>query len=158
MKSQTYREAVLKVAQSELKQGAREIGGNNRGPFVDKYLAPSGVRAPQPWCAAFVSWCLLRAAQDQQVRPPLPYLIRVRSVWSEANRRGWVTEDPQPGDLVVWWRGSKTGPLGHIGIVEARAGSLLGTIEGNRTSRVAQFSYRLGRMPRLLGFVRIDID
>jgi hypothetical protein len=63
--------------------------------------------------------------------------------------------DPEPGDIVVWWRDRKDGPLGHVGIVELRQGQSIQTIEGNRTAKVARFTYSLGRMPRLLGFVRI---
>ncbi len=53
---------ALATAIEELKDGAGEIGGNNRGPHVKKYLndlAPEG----QPWCAGFVSYCFSKNAE-----------------------------------------------------------------------------------------------
>jgi hypothetical protein len=35
--------AALAAAIGEINQDAREIGGNNRGPFVRKYFAPAGL-------------------------------------------------------------------------------------------------------------------
>ncbi|MCW5946742.1 MAG: CHAP domain-containing protein [Fimbriimonadales bacterium] len=149
------RRTMVLVAKQELEAGAKEIGGNNQGPFVEKYLNPSGIRPPQPWCAAFVSWCLRESARINRTMPPLPYFIRARSFYRDGLSRGLLAKDPQPGDIVVWWRGRKDGPLGHVGIVELRHGQWIQTIEGNRTTKVARFTYDLGRMPRLLGFVRI---
>ncbi|MGH8615966.1 MAG: peptidoglycan-binding domain-containing protein [Gammaproteobacteria bacterium] len=48
--------AALQAGIEELKAGAGEVGGNNRGLFVKKYLngiAPEG----NPWCAGFISYC-----------------------------------------------------------------------------------------------------
>lgn len=143
------------VAKQELEAGAKEIGGNNLGPFVEKYLKPSGIRPPQPWCAAFVSWCLRESARINRTIPPLPYFIRARSFHRDGLTRGLLVKEPQPGDIVVWWRDRRDGPLGHVGIVEHRQDQSIQTIEGNRTPKVARFNYKLGRMPRLLCFVRI---
>jgi hypothetical protein len=47
---------ALQMAIDELKADAGKIGGNNRGPFVKKYLhgiVPEG----HPWCAGIVSFC-----------------------------------------------------------------------------------------------------
>jgi hypothetical protein len=138
-----------------MKAKAREIGGNNLGPFVEKYLSPSGVAPPQAWCAAFVSWCLKEASKRLKVPCPLPYLIRARSFLYEGRKRGWLVVDPAPGDIVVWSRGAPHGPFGHVGLVASRKGHQIGTIEGNRTPEVRRFSYDLREMPRLLGFVRL---
>lgn len=40
--------AALKVAKSEMEAGAREIGGNNRGEFVEKYLSVCGLSRLNP--------------------------------------------------------------------------------------------------------------
>lgn len=146
---------ALRVAEKELEKGAREIGGNNSGAFVEKYLKPAGLRPPQPWCAAFVSWCIAVAAKKVKKPSPIPYTASARRLLYAAIRAGLITHDPQPGDLVVWSRGSPSGPFGHIGIVVKRIGDEIETIEGNREPKVAIFKYRLGKMPRLLGFIRI---
>ena len=47
--------AALSTAIGELKANAGEIGGNNRGPFVKKYLNGM-VSEANSWCAGFVSY------------------------------------------------------------------------------------------------------
>ena len=65
--------AVLTAAIGELKAGAGEVGGNNSGPFVEKYLKPAGLVPPQPWCASFVSWCFLQASGGIAAQMPFRY-------------------------------------------------------------------------------------
>lgn len=146
---------LITVAQEEMRRGAGEIGGNNRGPFVERYLKPAGLAAPLPWCAAFVSWCIHEAARHLSVPPPLPYLVSAKGIFRFGKSRGWLVHDPGRGDLVVWSRGAPTGPFGHVGIVELYKGGELVTIEGNRAPTVANFRYIISEMRRLLGFVRL---
>lgn len=147
--------AVIQVAEAELKRNAREIGGNNRGPFVEKYLAPTGLKAPQPWCAAFASWCIREAARTLNVKPPLPYTASTRSLYDAAKRLGLLAPDPQAGDLVLWGLLSPPRRYGHTGIAVKRAGLRLVTIEGNRTPRVQKFTHSLAALGKILGFVRL---
>jgi len=52
--------AALRIAVAEMNAGATELGGNNKGRWVRKYLnglAPEG----ESWCAGFVSWCYEQA-------------------------------------------------------------------------------------------------
>ena len=84
-------ETALSIARSEIKKGAQEVGGNNRGPFVAKYLQPSGLRPPQPWCAAFVSWCLLSASKKLGLTP-LPYFVSAREMFNWAKASGYVVD------------------------------------------------------------------
>lgn len=147
--------AALEIARKELSAGAKEIGGPNQGPFVEKYLAPSGLKPPQPWCAAFVSWCLMKAAQNTKVQAPFPYTARARTYYRLAVKMGLLTQEPLPGDLIVWSRGHPSGPLGHIGFISAKNAGRIQTIEGNRNDRVDTFRYKIGAIPRLLGFIRI---
>ena len=51
--------AALQIAQSQ--KGVREIGGANRGPQVDQYLAAAKVAPGNPWCASFITWSLEKA-------------------------------------------------------------------------------------------------
>lgn len=149
--------AALAIAIGELKANAREIGGNNRGPFVRKYLAPAGVEEGNSWCASFVSWCFLQASDGDEAKMPFAYTPGARSLLGEFKRKGWAHAPgsgylPQPGDVVVWWRVSLQGWLGHTGFVHSLKDGMLYTIEGNRSPRVQGFSYVLSRMDRLLGF------
>ena len=149
--------AALAAAISELKAGSGEIGGDNRGPFVRKYLAPAGIDEGNSWCAAFVSWCFMQAAGGSKATMPFSYTASARSLLAEFKRQGWSSAPgsgylPQPGDIVVWWRVSLAGWLGHTGLVHSVQDGMLYTIEGNHSPRVQGFSYVLSRMDRLLGF------
>jgi len=144
--------AALAAAIEELKAGAGEIGGNNRGPFVVKYLnglAPEG----SSWCAALVSWCFSRHPAGL----PFPYCVSARGLLAECKKRGWAHAPdsgylPQPGDIVIWWREKLAGWKGHAGLVHQLRDGMLYTIEGNRSPKVQGFSYVFSRMEKLLGF------
>lgn len=154
----TLGRAALKVALEEIAAGAREIGGNNLGPFVAKYLKGI-VRPPADWCAGFVSWCF-----DQHPGGcPYGYTLGARDILHRCRKRGWGydhrAEMPQPGDIVVWRRGPVDGWQGHVGLVfQATEGGMLHTIEGNKggyPARVRSFSYVLRSMDTLLGYARV---
>lgn len=149
--------AALAAAIGELKANAREIGGNNAGPFVRKYLVPAGVDEGNSWCASFVSWCFLQAVGGDRPAMPFAYSPGARALLAEFKRKGWASAPgsgylPQPGDVVVWWRVSLAGWQGHTGLVHSVADGMLYTIEGNRSPRVQGFSYVLSRMDKLLGY------
>jgi hypothetical protein len=150
---------ALEAALSEMNKGAKEIGGNNKGPWVKKYLnnlAPEG----SSWCAGFVSWCFFQHSDGI----PFRYSVGARDIRNQFKNKGWLYDvtpgnQPQPGDIVVWWRGQKESWKGHIGLVHhATDGGILYTIEGNKgnfPAPVSPFDYVLGRMDRLLGFGRV---
>ncbi|HZY34746.1 MAG TPA: CHAP domain-containing protein [Rhodanobacter sp.] len=149
--------AALAAAIGELKANAREIGGNNSGPFVRKYLAPAGVGEGNSWCASFVSWCFLQAVDGDRTAMPFAYSPGARALLAEFKRKGWASAPgsdylPQPGDVVVWWRVNLAGWQGHTGLVHSVQDGMLYTIEGNRSPRVQGFSYVLSRMDKLLGY------
>jgi uncharacterized protein (TIGR02594 family) len=144
----------LTIAKAEMRAGAREIGGNNLGPYVAKYLKPSGLKPPQPWCAAFASWCLLQSTEKNGLKR-LPYFLSAREMFNWAQASGFLTKDPKPGNLVFFARGGLFSWKGHCGIVASVTPSKIVTIEGNRTSRVQTFAYNRTRIPMLLGFAGI---
>ena len=144
--------AALAAAIDELRMHAGEIGGNNRGPFVRKYL--NGLAAEgDPWCAGFVSYCFSRQPSPM----PFQYCVGARDILRQFQRKGWAQPPnsgylPQPGDIVVWWRDQLSSTKGHIGLVHQLRGGFLYTIEGNRSPDVRGFSYVASRMDRLLGY------
>lgn len=149
--------AALEAAVGELRAGAAEIGGDNRGPFVKKYLQPAGFPEGEPWCASFASWCYLQACGGAASRMPFNYCPGARALMAEFQQKGWaVTPEsgylPKPGDLVFWWRVQLDGWQGHVGLVHQLKDGMLYTIEGNRSPRVQGFSYVFSRMDKLLGF------
>jgi hypothetical protein len=143
---------ALAAAIGELRAGACEEGGNNCGPFVRKYLGGEAEEGSS-WCAAFVSWCFAQSPGGM----PFPYTVGARNMLEEFRRRGWASAppmryEPRPGDIVVWWRERLEGWKGHVGLVHQLRDGMLYTIEGNRSTRVAGFSYVFSRMEKLLGF------
>jgi hypothetical protein len=148
---------ALAAAIGELKGGAGEQGGNNKGPWVKKYLEPAGVPEGNSWCASFVSWCYLQASGGNKSSMPFAYNPGARALLKECADKGWANApnsgyQPQPGDLVVWWREKLSGWEGHVGLVHQLKEGMLYTVEGNKSPRVQGFSYVFSRMERLLGF------
>ena len=149
--------AALNAAITELNAGAGEVGGNNRGPWVKKYLAPAGLDEGEPWCASFVSYCFLQASGGVKGKMPFPYCPSARSLLEEFKDQSWAHAPgsdylPVPGDIVVWWRVKLNGWEGHTGLVHQLQDGMLYTIEGNRSPNVQGFSYVFSRMDKLLGF------
>ncbi len=151
----TWGRNALRAAIGELRAEASEIGGNNRGKWVRRYLnglAPEGCA----WCAGFVSWCYSQNKSGM----PFEYSLGARNIMNQFKKKGWMTPpgddvDPQPGDIVVWWRERLAGWKGHIGIVHHAKEGMLYTIEGNKSNRVQGFDYVHERMKKLLGFGRV---
>ena len=94
--------AAVAVAIDELKAGAGEVGGNNRGPFVRRYLnglAPEGEDGP--WCAGFLSFCFAQNPAGM----PFGYTVGARNILREFKDNGWTQPpnsgySPKPGDVV----------------------------------------------------------
>ena len=154
---------ALRRAIDELNARARELGGNNRGRFVRKYLKPARLPDGNPWCASFVSWCFLEAEVGKKVNMPFAYTAGARALRRQFSKKGWAfqandTIRPEPGDLVFWWRVRATGWQGHVGFVHQLKDGMLYTIEGNKSPRVQGFSYVLTRMEKLLGFGRVNLN
>ena len=139
---------IVNKAKAEIGNG--EIGGNNKGDYVKKYNR--GLEAP--WCAGFVSYILTESNIDS-----LEYSLSAKAIYNEAKQENRLTDYPQAGDLIVFWRGSKGSWKGHIGIIEKIANNAVHTIEGNigaYPAKVSRFKYDVGNIPKLLGFIRTD--
>ena len=144
--------AALETAIGELQANAGEIGGNNRGPFVNKYLNGL-VSEGNPWCAGFVSFCFAQ----HPTGIPFTYSVGARDVLRQFRSKGWTQPpdsgySPKPGDVVVWWRESLPSGKGHVGLVHQLRDGYLYTLEGNKSPKVQGFSYVFSRMDKLLGF------
>lgn len=152
---------ALEAAIGELKAGAGEVGGNNKGPWVAKYLAPAGLKQGESWCASFVSWCYLQASGGEKSAMPFAYCPGARALLQEFKDKGLGYApnsgyDPKSGDIVVWWREKLEGWLGHVGLVHQLKDGMLYTIEGNKSPKVQGFSYVFSRMDKLLGFGHVS--
>ena len=117
---------IALVAEEELAAGAREVGENNAGHWVDKYKRSLGYPGDY-WCAWATSWCVERAAQLCHVPMPVPPGPKHKN-WRSAKRlsRGLVeaggvivprTELPQRGDIPLYERGLDGDYKGHTSVV-----------------------------------------
>ncbi len=124
------RQQIYEIAANEI--GVREIGGDNKGPEISKYLAYVGLDEGYEWCAAFASWCYGQAG-----------LSIPRSAWSpalfpKARRRPQSQIDKgyvKQADLFAIYS-SQLKRIHHVGLVKALHGPLLISVEGNSHDRV----------------------
>jgi peptidoglycan hydrolase-like protein with peptidoglycan-binding domain len=142
--------AALQVALAELAAGNGEVGGDNRGPHVTRYLNGQAA-AGSSWCAGFVSYCF---RQGLGRNADFGYIVGAQALHNKMRALGnayaaALSNPPQPGDIIAWRRVDPTNPAqsawkGHIGIVHSFADGILWTVEGNRgpfPSRVKAFRY-----------------
>jgi hypothetical protein len=139
-----------------------ETDGHNNGPEIRDWLSDVGIHAPAPWCAAFACAMIREAAAALHLPPPIYYSASALRLL--ALNESLVTDQPEPGHLIVFDHG---GGLGHVGIVtgvtsvggnvasvQAIAGNttLAGSREGNA---VVERGFDLPD-PRLAGYVRVS--
>lgn len=131
------RERLVRAAVAAAAAGVREVGGNNHGPEVKKFLAAVGLPEGYAWCDAFVSYLLTEAAG----RPTGIESAGVIVTYARARAKGWVVSAPARGDIVCFDFDSDGSVDDHIGIVVKvlRRGPwlTLRTVEGNTSSGLA---------------------
>ena len=140
----------LIVKNAKLEIGNGEIGGNNKGIYVKRYNRS----LEASWCAGFVSYIM-----DISNKDILEYSVSAKAIYNEAKKENRLTDSPKAGDLIVFWRGSKTSWKGHIGIIEKVDNNRLHVIEGNvgaYPAKVSRFKYNRDNIPKLLGFIEIN--
>jgi len=130
-------EKLVRAEVAAAKLGIHEVGGDNHGPWVKKFLAEVGLPEGYAWCDAFQSYEEHAAAGH---RLPIES-ASVAQTYAAAKRLGWVVDAPKRGDLVCYDFDGDGQFDDHIGIV-VRVTSLgpvlsLETVEGNTSSGVA---------------------
>jgi hypothetical protein len=142
-----FGQMVAAYAMQHLKQHAREVGGQNRGPWVRLYLhgsqrprdpkLPAGADA---WCAGFVSTMIAQAASSLGLELPLDYHSNCNKLAEEAKARGrFVTgeravRNPKrvpTGSLLLIRKAGKKDRWHHTGVVTQAMERFVRTIEGN---------------------------
>ena len=78
----------INTAINELGNG--EIGGNNKGKYVQKYN--NGLESS--WCAGFVSWVLIESGLD------FKHCLSAKKIYNDGKK---IT-NPKPGDIICFWR------------------------------------------------------
>ena len=135
-----------------LSYALKEYGTNERSHpnRVLAYAAECGLSFESPavpWCGSFVCYVVSRAGFSSSV----PKQSGLARNWLKP---GEAVLLPEPGDIVVFWRGSRYGVYGHVGFFiryspDYKSVYVLG---GNQKDEV---SIRQYPSKRLLGFRRI---
>lgn len=113
--------SAVEVAEAEALAGAAEVGGNNAGPWVEKYLNadhPYKIsRRGLPWCVGFYLWCWMQTG-------PLPFAwtLSAGTLWSRMSRKDKVTGQPlpqmEPGYALFWnYHSDGTDAPSHVNMV-----------------------------------------
>jgi hypothetical protein len=108
--------------------GTIEVGGDNKGACIELFQkALDGKAQGEPWCAAFVCYCIKEIFDIYGVKSPLTLSELVKDLW-EKNPRAQKAL-PQPGYIACWkFKGTS---LGHTGIVVSKRNGSFETVEGN---------------------------
>jgi hypothetical protein len=136
--------ALIATATTEANKGVREVG-KNAGPDVEKYLHCLGMTKGSPWCAAFVSWCVMTSRG--LAKPPKWCSGSAVSLFQMSGKNA-VKVTPVDADYkskvkpgYIWSRAQDATAAaaarkgswcqGHTGIVVAVDATSFHTIEGN---------------------------
>jgi uncharacterized protein (TIGR02594 family) len=103
-------------------------------PVIVSFFDATTFRKPNgdqtAWCAAFVNWCIMQARKGRDDIANL--LAHTASAASETFRRwGTATNDPRPGDIVVFQH-KRTAWQGHVGFFVSRNGNYIYVLGGNQ--------------------------
>lgn len=140
---------LLAVAHAEANAQVRETGGSNRGARVEMYQRAAALGPGDPWCAAFVAWCMMQATAGATKAPAWCSGSAI-TTWHKGSRAAGdaniaVPTDPNvalrvaPGWIWVRAKDAKGATdaarglwvQGHCGIVVAVDAAGFHTIEGN---------------------------
>ncbi len=138
---------LLKIAVAEL--GQKEIRGPEDNPTIVNYAKEAGFKwvndDETPWCSIFVNWVAKKAGLKAS---------------GKANARSWLLEGinvdnaPEPGDVVIFWRGSPDSWQGHVGFFFGFSidGDRVYCLGGNQGNQVSVSAYSIDNV---LGFRRL---
>lgn len=139
---------VLEIASGQLGV-EEEPKGSNSGPEVNQYLASVGLGKGNPWCMAFVYWCVNEAAKQQAVKNPLVKTGSVLDQWKRTKLRLLPARSGgiKPGDIFIMDFG---GGKGHTGFIEMIENGIAHTIEGNTNDEGGREGYEVCRRQRTI--------
>ncbi len=139
---------VVSYARQHFAQRPREIGGQNRGPWVRLYMNGHD-GAEWPWCAGFASFILTQACNTVNAPVPVTPSVSCDSLAASAKQNGRFVAEGQltdrtgltPGSLFLIRR-TDTDWV-HTGIVLDAQGDVFHTIEGNTNDDGSREGYEV---------------
>lgn len=110
--------------------GIAFVAGEKNNPRVLEYFHSCGqdwvTNDDTPWCAAFLNFVLKKAGMENSGRLNARSFLEI----------GEEIKKPQIGDVVILWRGSKEGALGHCGIFISEIENTIYILGGNEDGAV----------------------
>jgi hypothetical protein len=136
----TLGDRLLSIAQQHLRLNPRELGGDNRGPWVRIYTG--GHDGPEwRWCAGFVTFLLKQASLETNMKMPFKGSLSCDTLAAQSQDAGlFVAEKELKGGKIEWDELGKIflflvrrtpGDYTHVGIGLGGSEQGFNTIEGN---------------------------
>ena len=133
--------SIYDIAESYL--GLKEFPGAQHNKAIVNMFAATGnswVKDDEtPWCAAFVGAVLAQAGLQGTGK----LNARSYATWGQAVAS---LEEAQPGDIIVFWRGSPASSQGHVAFFSSYTGKTLKVLGGNQGDAVSVASYPASRV------------
>lgn len=155
----SYRQCIVTVAKQHLAEHAREIGGQNRGPWVRLYTQGNEGNM-WAWCGGFVSFVFEQAAAmrrsflfGEDLKSPLEYTLSCDSLALQGKKKlgerlDFISKREEkaadlirPGDIFLNRRTDIDWT--HTGIVTSVQKDYFRTIEGNSNDNGSREGYEV---------------
>ena len=150
---------VVAYSEQHWKQHPREIGGQNKGPWVRLYM--KGKEGSEwPWCAGFACYILKQACQSLDVPLPVKTSVSCDVLAASAKDKGIflresrVTDKAQISPGSFFLRRRTPTDWVHTGIVSQAEDEVFHTIEGNTNDDGLREGYEVCR--RIRGYKNKD--
>jgi uncharacterized protein (TIGR02594 family) len=114
--------------------GTREIAGRQHSGTImgwAKRLKLAYADDETPWCGLFVAHCIAATLPDE----PLPANPLGARNWLKFGR---TLTEPALGAILVFWRGSKAGWSGHVGLYAGERADAFRVLGGNQSNAVTE--------------------
>lgn len=144
---------VVAYAKQHLQQYPREIGGQNKGPWIRLYM--KGNEGPAfPWCAGFSCFILKQACQTLSTPLPIKTSVSCDALAASAKGKGIFLKESKivnktqitPGSFFLRRKTPKDWV--HTGIVIRAEDEVLHTIEGNTNDEGSREGYEVCKRTR----------
>lgn len=112
--------------------GVREATGKNDGPQVEAYLRSVGLKKGNPYCAAFVHWCLSQLNIKCPKSGFCPDWFKSNLIYK---RGGKLYSGAYPVGSIfgIYFQAKKR--IAHVGFINGEQGKFVLTVEGNTNAQ-----------------------
>ena len=163
LEGDTLPTVFARVTAQHLAAKPREIGGDNRGPWVRLYMRGLEGDAQQ-WCAGSATTMLLQAAGALGVESPVAYNVSCNRMADQARKAGRLVQgerasDVPPAGLFLVEKEDRSDPAekySHTGVFIRLKNGVASTIEGNFGSGRRAGMYPYHRDLSKNDIIRID--